>query len=265
MQNLNVQSSYCQASPPDASAFCLPDQREGPKRKQRHWTTRLRVRDHRNDFPVFIHSELDDYGLTPIEFRIYARLARRAGQHGKHSESIPNMAREFEVSIRTIQYTLKVLVACRLITRHPRAGKTDEYSLNPRSVWRNKSELAAVRVQVKPSGATRARGVVQPERGVVVQPEIDEGTPPEGTPLEGTPRLGSSGSEIDPILLASSKIGGGENKRKQTDSSLSDVNFINVSRIPIETTALSRWFPKFPKAVKVVRMPRPGSTFCDDS
>lgn len=159
----------------------------------------FQTKDRRDDFPIFIHSELDDYGLSNAEFRVYSRLARRAGQHGKHSESVPNMAREFDVSIRTIQYALKVLIACRLITRHARPGKTDEYSLNPRTVWQPKAQLEATRAQLKPSGATTEGtrsgatrdggatgegGVVQPEHGVVVQPEIDEGTPSEGTPFK---------------------------------------------------------------------------------
>jgi hypothetical protein len=160
-------------------------------------TNAFQTRDRRDDFPVFIHSELDDYGLNNVEFRVYSRLARRAGQSGRHSESVPNMAREFDVSVRTIQYALKILTACRLITRHARPGKTDEYSMNPRAVWQSKSLLISTRAQLKPSGATTEgtpsgatrdggatgdRGVVQPEHGVVVQPEIDEGTPSEGTP-----------------------------------------------------------------------------------
>lgn len=168
-------------------------------------TETFQTKDRRDDFPIFIHSELDDYGLNPVEFRVYSRLARRAGQHGKHSESVPNMAREFDVSIRTIQYALKVLIACRLITRHARPGKTDEYSLNPRSVWQNKTKLQETRARLKPSGATtegtrsgatgdcgatREGGVVQQEIGVVVQPEIDEGTPSEGTPIKAEERRG---------------------------------------------------------------------------
>jgi len=165
---------------------------------------RLRVKDRRDDFPVFIHSELDDYGLTPIEFRVYSRLARRAGQYGKHSESVPNMAKEFDVSVRTIQRSLKLLVACALVARHIRPGKTDEYSLNPRSTWRNRMELRATRMEIiRPSGDTteggpggdtraggdmREGGEVTPEMGVVMTPETDEGYPTEGTPSEGKPK-----------------------------------------------------------------------------
>lgn len=159
----------------------------------------FQAKDRRDDFPIFIHSELDDYGLDPVEFRVYSRLARRAGQHGKHSESIPNMAREFDVSVRKVQYALKLLILCRLVTRHPRAGKTDEYSLNPRSVWRNKNQVAQMRDSLRVSGAPTAgtqsgapsdggapgdRGVVHPQQGVVVHPQHDEGTPSEGTPIK---------------------------------------------------------------------------------
>lgn len=159
----------------------------------------FQTKDRRDDFPIFIHSELDEYGLDAVEFRVYARLARRAGQKGKHSESVPNMAREFDVSVRKIQYALKLLILCRLITRHPRPGKTDEYSLNPRNVWRNKTELSKLRDSLRPSGAPTAgtssgaradggapgdRGVVHQQHGVVVHPQIDEGTPSEVTPIK---------------------------------------------------------------------------------
>lgn len=157
------------------------------------------TKDRRDDFPIFIHSELDEYGLCPVEFRVYSRLARRAGQRGKHSESVPNMAREFDVSIRKVQYALKLLILCRLVTRHPRPGKTDEYSLNPRTAWRNKSELPELRASLRGSGAPAEGtqsgaprdggapaegGVVHREHGVVVHPEIDEVTPSEGTPIK---------------------------------------------------------------------------------
>jgi hypothetical protein len=162
-------------------------------------TDAFHSKDRRDDFPIFIHSELDDYGLDPVEFRVYSRLARRAGQHGKHSESVPNMAREFDVSVRKVQYALKLLILCRLVTRHPRPGKTDEYSLNPRSNWENKAKLKDLRDSLRLSGApaegTRSGapreggapaegGVVHRQHGVVVHPGIDEGTPSEGTPIK---------------------------------------------------------------------------------
>jgi hypothetical protein len=156
---------------------------------------KLKVKDGSDRIPVFIHSELDDYGLSPVEFRVYARVARRAGSNGKHSESIPNMASGWGIGKRTVQYALRLLTNCGLISRHVRPGQTNEYSLNPLSSWRDKGDLKKLRQQnfrsggaTRDRGAAKDRGVVQPEHGVGVQPETDEGTPFEGTPFEGTPK-----------------------------------------------------------------------------
>ena len=36
----------------------------------------------KRNLPIFVHSELDDLGLTSKAFRVYGHLARRAGKHG---------------------------------------------------------------------------------------------------------------------------------------------------------------------------------------
>jgi hypothetical protein len=157
----------------------------------------LSVKDERSDFPIFIHSELDDYGLTPVEFRVYGRLARRAGQKGLAYESVARMAKEFGVSVRTVQRVLKLLIACGLIKRNARPGKTDLYSLNSRKLWQDKEKLPATRAKLFPrreirgSGATTEGVVVTPEHGAVVTPETYEGYPIEGNPLKDIPSPGS--------------------------------------------------------------------------
>ena len=40
-------------------------------------TKSYQVVDRRDDLPIFIHRELDDLGLTPDAFRVYAHLVRR--------------------------------------------------------------------------------------------------------------------------------------------------------------------------------------------
>jgi DNA-binding MarR family transcriptional regulator len=157
------------------------------------------IRDGRDDKPIFIHSELDDYGLTPIEFRVYARLARRAG-NGTAFESVPKMAKEFIVSDRTIQRALRVLIEAHLLHEQIRPGRTTLYILTPRRAWSSRSQLPHIRLQAKSKsskrtgdhvtgdttagGDMRAGGGVTPQRGVVVTPQPDEGTPIEGTPLK---------------------------------------------------------------------------------
>src|SRR5688500_11194908 len=119
-------------------------------------------KSNRQGFPVFIHSALADYGLSPAEFRVDARIARRAGMNGKHSESIPNMANCLMISPRTIQYALRLLTSCGLIRRHVRLGRTNEYSLNPISSWLDKADLKTMQQQkFRSGGATRYRGAIR--------------------------------------------------------------------------------------------------------
>lgn len=156
----------------------------------------LEVMDGRDDMPVFIHSELDDYGLSPIEFRVYARLARRAGR-GQAREAVTRMARDFEVSDRTIQRALRVLVACDLISEETRPGNTTIYRLNGRRLWQDRKLLKATRARLFPKrpaagvtsdaaagGDITAGAVVTPQRGVVVTPQRDEGSPDQGSPAK---------------------------------------------------------------------------------
>lgn len=89
--------------------------------------------------PIFIHSELDDLGLDPFEFRIYARLARRAGEHGAF-ESVPNMAKHCKMSERQVRYSLKTLVSLNLIRKTEYPGKPANYILTDRPEWKSPPE-----------------------------------------------------------------------------------------------------------------------------
>lgn len=170
--------------------------------------------DARDDLPIFIHSQLDDYGLDPVEFRIYARLARRAGKHGSATESIPNMAKVVRRSGRTVQRVLKFLTLTKLTSRIERPGKTDRYILNPASKWVNKSKIDSIRVLVygksgdtsvttdtRDSGDTGEGSGDTTDMGVVT-PQTDEGTPlkvlHKGTPTkQPLPRLPGSDDDLD--------------------------------------------------------------------
>lgn len=93
------------------------------------------LQDGRSDFNVvFIHSRLDEYGLTPQQFRVYAHLARRAGS-GRAWPAVATMARICRLHPQTVRQVLRVLVQHRLITREPRAGRTPIYRLTPASQW----------------------------------------------------------------------------------------------------------------------------------
>ena len=81
---------------------------------------------------IFIHSDLDLYGLNPYEFRLYAHIARR-GRCFSNLQTISNICK---MSIRKAQYGLKALESFGLIKKEVRKGKTDIYELSDRSEWK---------------------------------------------------------------------------------------------------------------------------------
>lgn len=203
--------------------------------------TTLEARDERDDKPIFIHSELDDYGLSAIEFRVYARLARRSGQTAAF-ESVPNMAKEFEVSDRTVQRALKVLIRSRLITEQIRPGKSTRYTLNPRTVWAPKVQLKEIRNAVsnktgdttapRPdvTGDTTAGGGVTPQRGVVVTPQPDEGSSSEGTKPNGLGRASRATSAPDAFPITQQARDWAKAHAPEADLKLETANFLDHHR-----------------------------------
>lgn len=69
-------------------------------------TSNINVTDER-DLGAFIPSFLDDFGLNPYQFRIYCRLARRAGAGGQCWESADNMAKACLMNRKTVMKSIK--------------------------------------------------------------------------------------------------------------------------------------------------------------
>lgn len=111
----------------------------------------------RNSLPPLplVRSDLDEYGLDPYEFRIYAHIVRRTG--GKLSgvcfAKLKKTAEICKMSVRKAQYALKTLCDAGLILKEQRRGRTDVYKLAPRSNWKPKEELEEIRRKVKESKA----------------------------------------------------------------------------------------------------------------
>jgi hypothetical protein len=172
--------------------------------------------------PIFIQGELDDYGLSCVEFRVYARIARRAGPNGGHVESVPNMAKAFGVKDKTVRRALAVLRMTRLIDEKIRPGYSNLYILNDKELWLPPIELEQVRLQVcncKSSSTTtldmRDRGTpddhpghegpgsMDTRDGTPWTPGTDEVSPSKVTPLkvlpviQPLPRLPGSDEDLD--------------------------------------------------------------------
>ncbi|WP_107668586.1 helix-turn-helix domain-containing protein [Cyanothece sp. BG0011] len=81
---------------------------------------------------IFVHADIDLYGLGPYEFRLYAHIGRR----GKCYSSLDTIAKICKMSVRRAQSGLKELEKLGLIEKEVRKGRTDIYQLAPRSNWK---------------------------------------------------------------------------------------------------------------------------------
>jgi hypothetical protein len=112
--------------------------------------------------PIFIHSRLDDLGLRPSEFRVYARVARRAGDKGVCNESEAKIAKGCRINQKTASDCLEKLTEKGLLKCRRRTGKTNEYRLAPMNQWKvaphpkeyptQKNTQVSERVHTAPNG-----------------------------------------------------------------------------------------------------------------
>ncbi|WP_293342354.1 helix-turn-helix domain-containing protein [Microcoleus sp. CAWBG58] len=100
-----------------------------------------------------VHSDLDEYGLDPYEFRLYAHVVRRTGGklNGQCFAKLKKTAEICYMSVRKAQYALKTLCDAGLILKEQRRGRTDVYRLAPKSNWKPKEELKQIRQKAKES------------------------------------------------------------------------------------------------------------------
>lgn len=83
---------------------------------------------------IFVHSEIDDLGLDPFEFRVYAHLARRAGS-GSAWPSHEAIADATKISRVKVIACLTSLEALGLIEVTRRTGTSNTYTLTKKSAW----------------------------------------------------------------------------------------------------------------------------------
>lgn len=94
--------------------------------------------------PAFI----DDYGLTPEEFRVFARIMRRAAGNSVCRETIPNMAQRLGMSERSVRRGIRVLNECGAITVREQKGMPFLITFNPSDKWKPSVELYKIRETV---------------------------------------------------------------------------------------------------------------------
>jgi len=132
---------------------------------------------------IFIHSELDDYQLTPQEFRVYAHLSRRAGIKNTAWPSIAGMSDVCKIGKRQIIESIKALEAINMIRAERKLGEKTVYFLTAKSDWIEMTdEIRASCRYDGPEDVPIPHGNQFPTGTGTHSPREHEGNPLEGNP-----------------------------------------------------------------------------------
>ena len=83
----------------------------------------------------FISSQLDDYGLSAAQFRVYCHVARRSDPSQSCFESVEHMAAVCRLEAGTVRRALQALTLRRLLHAVPRSGETTLYQPTRPLFW----------------------------------------------------------------------------------------------------------------------------------
>jgi DNA-binding MarR family transcriptional regulator len=92
---------------------------------------------------LFVHSDLDDLGLNPSEFRVYAHLARRGGQNGSWPGA-SSIASHCRIHRNRVFRCVKRLKELGLITVTRRFRTTNLYVLTHKAKWKATAAQGAI-------------------------------------------------------------------------------------------------------------------------
>jgi len=206
---------------------------------------------------------IDDYGFTPEEFRVFARIMRRTvGGEKDCYESIPNLSKSLMISEILVRRALKVLQRCNAITRTERPGKSDLFDFNGSELWLPREELAGIRAEIEAEFKTKDRarkvsknsgvvmetqpltpdgndrGVVMETTGVVVMETTDEG-------IKDKSLISNEGNPVKVIAPTASETPLSRNEENaarlpvqsfsDTDERLRFFPFLEKTNLPVKT------------------------------
>ena len=101
---------------------------------------------------IFVHSKLDDCGLTTQEFRVYCHLARRAGG-GVAFPGVRSIADHCCICKNTVVDVIKTLESLKMITVDKTPGLVTKYRLTKPSKWLPKAvQVPAIPTTTVPNG-----------------------------------------------------------------------------------------------------------------
>jgi hypothetical protein len=89
----------------------------------------------RPDDGAWIHSELDDFGLTASEFRVYCHILRRAGTNGSYWEGAKKAAAICRINRDTYDKAIAALGKYNMIEVQKRTGETSIINPISKKLW----------------------------------------------------------------------------------------------------------------------------------
>jgi hypothetical protein len=84
---------------------------------------------------IFVHSSLDDLGLSATEFRVFCHLARRGAKDEYCRPGHESIAKICKLEIKTVRKALASLEQRGMIRVESRPGETNVYVLMPPDAW----------------------------------------------------------------------------------------------------------------------------------
>lgn len=128
----------------------------------------------------FIHSSLDDYGLTPSQFRVYCHVARVTGENGVCYQSLKTIADCCGLTHWTVRPILGFLVKANLLSMTYVNGDTNNYQRTLPADW--------LPLGIFARGSKKTEGKISNGRGIdKSKGNPSEKTIPKVTPIEVTP------------------------------------------------------------------------------
>jgi hypothetical protein len=155
---------------------------------------------------IFVHSRLDDYGLSTQQFRVFCHMARRAGR-GEAYPAVATIAAVCRLHPQTVRHALNTLVAHRLLTRQERPGHTALYRLTAPSQWQPPTRIDGDPCETNTSPSHAKSSPAKQMRPHSCESEVAKGNPSEGNPQKEihtppqSPKGESVGSPITETLL----------------------------------------------------------------
>ncbi len=130
---------------------------------------------------LFVHSRLDDYGLSPAQFRVYGHMSRRAGR-GDAFPAIASIARACQLHPQTVRRALRFLVSQRLLNRTDHSGHPSHYRLTSVHEWLPHSRATGTPSATNPPPSTSANPSEQWIQDTPCESDAAKGNPTEVDP-----------------------------------------------------------------------------------